>query len=496
MMKKKLSLLLAVLMLSSSFSACSNNNTEDTSGGNETNDPAGVENTEEEENTINDDLPEVNYDGYTYTVYNTNPDTNVWHTTTHIDFEEDIADTIPSAIYKRNRLVESRFGITMEEVVIEASALKTHLQGGGDGVDLTLLDGTDVISLAQQGMLYDLNTLNYLDFEKPYWDQNSREYLTISGKYFEAVGNMMTTHIDETVCMYFNKQLVDEYALEDPYTLVDEYKWTYDKLYELGVKVLDDTNGDSIRNDLDQYALISWTGVLYPYLIYGSGESYIGKDESDVPYSAFYNERFLAVYEKILGICHSEGDTFTYDANVISDTKGLGHRVQEVMFPNNQALFWIECVSWARALREMEADFGILTAPMYTEDQGKYYNFCNGNFYGQCLPLTLAGEELDRACIIMEGLNSMSDDVLAAYYDISLQGRNVRDEKSGRMLDVIFANRVYDVSIVFDVGSINSGITALAAENKTDLASYNRSNTKVMKKVIEQLVKALEDIDG
>ena len=40
-------------------------------------------------------------------------------------------------------------------------------------------------------------------------------------------------------------------------------------------------DGNGVYDDNDSYALMSWRGVLYPYLIYGSGESYITKDEND-----------------------------------------------------------------------------------------------------------------------------------------------------------------------------------------------------------------------
>ena len=57
----------------------------------------------------------------------------------------------------------------------------------------------------------------------------------------------------------------------------------------------------------------------------------------------------MSAYEKVVDICHSDGDNFFYDADIRTSTMGVeNHRVQEIMFPNNQALFWVECVCWAR----------------------------------------------------------------------------------------------------------------------------------------------------
>ncbi len=272
-------------------------------------------------------------------------------------------------------------------------------------------------------------------------------------------------------------------------------KWNYDKMGEMGTVACLDLDGNGVRNDMDSYALMSWRGVLYPFLIYGSGESFMKKDEEDIPYSSYYNERFIAAYENILRVCHSEGDNFTYDADIRTNTMGLSnnHRVQEIMFPNNQVLFWVECVSWAKALREMETDFVIITVPMYTEEQGRYYNYVNGNFYGQCIPVTLLGEALDRGTIIMEALNSASTaTVLEAYYDVSLKTKYSRDEESARMLDLIFSNRLYDVCVVFDLASIASDVYQKASLNDADLASYynktKKSSEKQLTKIIENII--------
>ena len=499
-MKKTLCLILAALMLSSSFVSCSDNKAENTPDdttaapiAGETSASAGE--TVETEPAITDDLPEVTFGGADYVIYNTNPDTNTWFTTTFVTFEEDTGEPIPSSIFYRNLAVEDRFDVRISEMYSAAGDVKSVIQAGsGEGMDMLLLDGSDGISFIQQKFVYDLNTMENINFDKPYWDQNARQYLSLGGKLFSGIGDFMTTHIDETVCMYFNKGLIDNYQLENPYELVDGFKWTYDKLGEMGAKVSNDTNGDGTMNDQDSWALMSWRGVLYPFLVYGSGESYMKKDENDSPYMSFYSDRFISAFEKIASIAHSGGDTFTYDAELMSNTMGLSnnHRVQEIMFPNNQVLFWVECVSWARALREMETDFGIITAPMLEESQQKYYNYCNGNFYSIHLPVTLVNETLERSTIITEALNSHSTDtVLKAYYDVSLTTKYSRDEETGRMLDLIFDNLVYDVSIVYDIASVNSSLYTMASENKTDVASYAKKNQKMMTKNIEKLMKEI-----
>ena len=104
---------------------------------------------------------------------------------------------------------------------------------------------------------------------------------------------------------------------------------------------------------------------------------------------------------------HVEGDTVMYNANP-QNTMGLSHnhRVQEIMFPNNQALFWNENIAWAKALRDMETDFGIIPAPNLDEEQDRYYNVSAGSYFGMNIPVSAADPEY--VSIVLEGLNSMS----------------------------------------------------------------------------------------
>ncbi|MBQ8511768.1 MAG: hypothetical protein IJ497_04070 [Clostridia bacterium] len=505
-MKKTLCMILAAMMLASAFVSCSDNKAENTpddtapaAGDTAASADETVPETLEEEEVISDDLPEITFDGHEYKIYNTNPETNTWYTTVHVTFEEDTGEPITSAIFYRNIAVEDRFDVKISEIEHTAAEAKAVITAGtAEDMDLVLLDGGEAIGLIQSQMVYDYNTVNYINLDKPYWDQNARKYLSIANKYYGGVGDFLTTTLDETVCMFFNRALIDAYQLEDPYELVDNMKWTLDKFAEMGATVSNDTNGDGIFTDQDRYSLLGLRFNVYPMLIYGSGESYVKKDENDAPYISISTDRFTSVFEKVVDICHSDGDHFFYDADITANTMGLSsnHRVQEIMFPNDQALFWVECICWARELRAMEEDFGLVVPPMYNEEQGQYYSFHHGRFYGPQIPVTLTGESLDRCAIILEALNSHSTNtVLKAYYDVSLENKIARDEETGKHLDLIFETLTYDTSIVYDIASIDSGLYTMASENKKDVASYAKKNQKIMKKQIEKIVEKISGME-
>jgi maltose-binding protein MalE len=186
-MKKVITMLLAVLLLLQTVACAeSSDNAEETAapeaGSSEV---TGVEEiVEETEPAITDDLPESNFEGYEFVIFNSNPETNTWFTTVHVDVDEDSGDAIPSAIFNRNLMVEERLNIKITETEQTADQIKNTILAGDGAFDMSLMQGSNILSHAQAGYLMNLHTLPYLNFEKPYWDANAVEQL--STRLYEA----------------------------------------------------------------------------------------------------------------------------------------------------------------------------------------------------------------------------------------------------------------------------------------------------------------------
>ena len=246
--RKLLALFLAILMTSSSVIGCAQS-AEETETTVETAAETVVET--EEETKVSDDLPESDFEGYQFNIFNSNPESNTWFTTVHVTAAEDSGEAIPSAIFNRNLIVEDRLNIKIVETEQTAAQIKNAITAGDGSLDMTLMQGANVLSYAQSGYLKDLHEMPYQNFEKPYWDTNAVEQLSICGKLYVGVGDFITTQIDETSCMFFNKGLVADHGVEDPYELVHEGRWTLDKLGEMATISGNDTNGDGKFDDND-----------------------------------------------------------------------------------------------------------------------------------------------------------------------------------------------------------------------------------------------------
>ena len=152
-MNKRITALLLSALLLLPMTACgeSSENTDEPSAAETELAPEITPEEEETEPVISDDLPESDFEGYEFVIYNSNPETNTWFTTVHVTAEEDSADAIPAAIFKRNLAVEDRLNVKISEVEQTADQIKNAIISGDSSFDMTLMQGANILAQAQSG---------------------------------------------------------------------------------------------------------------------------------------------------------------------------------------------------------------------------------------------------------------------------------------------------------------------------------------------------------
>jgi hypothetical protein len=77
-----------------------------------------------------------------------------------------------------------------------------------------------------------------------------------------------------------------------------------------------------------------------------------------------------------------------------------------------------------------------------------------------------------------------------AYYNVALKTKYARDEESGRMLDLIFSSRCYDIGYVYGWGGLNTLPNTLYTAKSTDFSSQfaklEKSAGAALDKTVEQ----------
>ncbi|MBE6675823.1 MAG: hypothetical protein E7594_03165 [Ruminococcaceae bacterium] len=480
-MKKFLALLLAVLMLSALLVGCADDQTEEQ-----------VEDTTaaEEETNILDllDVPDKKYDGKEFMFLTR--DAAEW-TTVDIYSEELTSDPINDAVYRRNDAIQTKYDVVILETqtMTAAADLEKDIKGGSGEYQAIVQKLGDCALISTKGYLQNLREVPHMDLDKTWWDQKALEGLSIGNKVYFATGDLLTSDNDGTFIVMFNKSIAEDNGLEDIYELVNNKQWTFQKMYDMSTIAVKDLNGNGkMEHDADVLGTATTSNSGY-CMMYAAGIVITAKNDNDVPEYVLDTERAVEAIPlsyQIIG-----------DKNMALNMNSAGGSTDVVengkmCFGNGHALFFQECMQCVIRLRSYDVEFGVVPFPMFNEEQGEYYSHMNEVGGMVCIPTSVVDQELEDVGAIIETMAAYSVDTLTpAYYDISLISKSTRDEESRPMIELILANRIYDLGYVFEQawGGYVGQIAGKFIDGKTNVASTKPNSFK------KQMDKTLKKFD-
>lgn len=478
-MKRTISLALCLLLL---LASCGNSAEVETSSNT---DQGSAESVETETVEIVPDLPDdLKFSGssFTFGVLD-NPNAR-----NPIVMEELTGEVLNDAQYNTIHASEERLDITINEYLIDegypaTGKIRQLVQAGDDVIQVANLYCAAAPVMLTDGYALDYNSIPYIDLERSWWDQSVNSSLLLGDMRYAAIGDLSITTHDFTFILLFSKDMINQNDLDNPYDLVTEGRWTMDKMAEMMEVVTVDSNGDGAFTEEDTYGYLGTIKNVLPSFWIGAGEVTIGLNDSGVPEMSMKDERFVNVIEKVFAI--------TYDNNARFLSK-LANDVNEEnigLFQENKGLFMDCSLFWVTALRDMEADFGIIPYPMYDENQDSYYARVS-YLMTPIIPITNGNLELTGA--VLETTNYLARQYITpAYYEISLKGKYSRDAESVEMLDLIFANRVLDLGDTIFCPNVRDGFFAsMYSNNQRDLMSQLEKNENKIQTTINDMVKA------
>lgn len=409
--------------------------------------------------------------------------------------DEQNGDAMNDALYNRDKLVEDYLGVKIEHILngtindVMPSVQKT-VMSGDDEFQLALTHCyVGVAEMATKGYLYDWNDLNYCDYSQKWWNQDCIENLTVNGKNYYMVSDFVVPDMN---CILFNKQMIDEFSLENPYTLVDDGKWTLDKLSEMASKVTSDINGDGVFDINDRYGLAAPGDWYWCSFLHSSGIKVVSRNDKGNYELSIGGERAVSMVEKLDQLVNRSGDTFLY--SYLYETDGT----ETLRISTGRCLFQVEAIFLMNTLRGSTVEYGILPYPKLDEAQADYYSTDWSGL--MCIPKTVGNPDLvSKVCELLAYYSG--DTALPAFYDLVLGEKLSRDEDSKRMLDVIFGSRIYDVGMSYFGGQPNCGSLFYTPSNlvinkkSADFASYYAKLEKGAQKEIEKFEKAIAELE-
>ena len=483
-MKHTAALLLLASLLTASLVSCGG----DTPTAAETKaDTASVSDTVTEAVRIAADLPERDFGGETFTFYG-RIYANVWSASDILSHAED-GEQINDAVYARTAYIEDTYNVRLDVIESKTETCTTELKklitAGDDSFEAIVCDVYDSGALAIDGMLYDLNGLEYIDLSREWWAQSTNASLSIANRQYYATGDIFIIDNKATRIFFFNKDIIRDLDLENPYDLVESDKWTLDKYIELSEAALYDLNGDNTyTRDADRYGTMAQT-QLGAVLYFASGNLLTSKDSDDMPYALCNTDTAIsvmtAISEKIAGLP---------SISTSGESSGGHHPDNIDFFMDGRVLFAPEVLVHIETMRDCKVDIGILPPPKFDEAQESYHCYADG-WCVNVLSIPTTNAAPDDTAFLLEAMAADSTNNLTpAYFNVVLTDKYARDEQSVRMLDLILDSVVMDNANIFSWGNIE-GTVSDAIYKGGAIASSVEKRMTAMEKAMAKTVDAI-----
>lgn len=241
--------------------------------------------------------------------------------------------------------------------------------GGDENYIFILRSGSELVSAMNSGLMYDLSTLDCLDFSEAKWGSGVHELMSKGN----SIYGMFAGTVEPKGGMYFNKRLLQEAGIdpESIYDLQENNEWTWDKFEEICKQVQADTDNDGV---IDRYAMVNFAQTFYNEAVWSNGGQYIGKDENGY-YNALESEETMEALNWALDMMSA------YD---YPQPEGSEWDYWKAAFVNGCGAFIAgETYQASGDWSEMEDDFGFVCFPMGPKATD-YTNCYNDNPY--CIP--------------------------------------------------------------------------------------------------------------
>lgn len=484
-MKRIITLLLAVLMLalSASLVACTDKedgNTDSTVEGSQTQNSVhgegptalGIPN----DLKFNDVFPVL-----------------VWHswvdefgTTPYRD-----GDAVEQAVYERDTYIEDLLGLELEYQQIDGNYEARYSFNDTirksimiDNKSWDLISGYSMCppQLALEGYLVDLNTADYIDFDKSWYPEFMTEACTIDGKTYFITGDISTNSLYAMQGVAFSSSVAADNGINenDLYQLVYDNQWTIEKMFEL-CEDLGRPGSDGIWDESDFYPIVTSNEACIDSFYYAAGLKVIDQTE----------EGGLKISDDLMSEAAMDIYSMIYVAK--NTSKSFDTHYNELKIVEKKCIFSLSPVINFRVYWNDAAEsFRILPFPKYQKND-PYQTYLSMWCSQYCIPRDI--DEPDRSAAVMEAMGYANyHQVTPVIFEETMKLRYSENEDCSNMFDIMRNGRTYEIASLFGIAFEGKGASGyaflrhMAVYNETDwVSTYNSTFKPNLTRVVGEL---------
>ena len=413
--------------------------------------------------------------------------------------ESDDGDLVGTELYNRVLRVENGLGIELTVNTTSGTNLDNWLEEARKRQETTdpnmmadLVSGYSQLlgSFTLEGRLQNIANSDNVDFENPWWPTALLENSTIDDRVYFASGDISPTLLYEIYAIFYNRALVEQYNMDDPIRLVNEYKWTIDKVIEMTSGIYSDLNNNGKADVGDFTAFNFCDNAHLKAFPYAMGVRVLEPDEDDgyVWSELYMGERMDTFLGKfVTWVQNNNGVTiqsefYDFGKNFLAGTN--------IFTVGNFGFAKGECAGSG-------LDYAVVPCPMFDEEQEAYYS-THGNpcsFWG--IPTNV---DIDNSALLLERLAvDAYVYITPALFERALKLKYVTNDVDGisKMFDIIKEGVVFDAALLYNRSLTRySQFSELAGLSTSWTVFFDNFTRKAMKREIKTIVDTLRQLPG
>ena len=438
---------------------------------------------------ITANLPERDFGGEEFTFYGRIYAGGDWSADDILIHSAD-GDTINDAVYERTVYIEDTYNVKLGVIESQNGSIggmvKPLLLAGDTSFQAIVSAVVDAGGWAAEHLLWDLNEVGNLDLTQEWWSQKANSTMSLANKQYYITGDIFIVDNQAIRMVFFNKDMIEEFDLESPYTLVRNNEWTIEKLVEYSETVQGDLNGDNTFKPGDDRFGTMAQGSFGSVLYYASGNTITAKDKDDLPYIACNTDAAMTVMSGISQLISSCDAILMSNENTSTDS-AWPDNVRHFM--DGRVLFAPEVLLLIELARNCPVDIGMLPPPKYDASQDGYYCFAD-NWCPNVVSIPITNAKPDDAGFIIEAMAADSmNNLTPAYYEVALTEKYARDKESVEMLDLILDSMVLDNANIFGWGGMEGAVGTAINEGNAIASTIEKRISATEKQIAKTVEK-------
>ena len=356
----------------------------------------------------------------------------------------------------RNGLVEDKFNVAICAKSVDADTMFTEVsnaeRAGDYYADILMVPQYYVAQYATSGLLFNLCSLPFFDFSAGY-NIESGVSVAVGASNGYAIGGNATLDPDTLPAVFFNRELVKAAGLEDPYSLVRDGKWTWDKFFEYtaAVSVINEARAAEGLETVYSYGVQNLATALADVIYVSEGNGFITAGRGVRPtVTVNYDESLHAM---------------TTAQTLYNDTNKNYNSLEAINnFASGGSMFLIDRLDTAKLISNSGAVWGVLPLPKGSAEQENYKSLVSSD--GLLFAVPAGCNNAETVSRVISGLNAASMGYINDAYVTDLMYYYLRDNDSVEMVEKICYSAYYDMAYTFgsyDLSIANS--TYFAARN-------------------------------